>query len=65
MKRILLALAGVAALLVGLGFIMPAIALFHRNGSVSMGVMGPLALGTMLAGAGAVLFVQLFRHRAS
>lgn len=65
MKRILLVLAGVAALLVGLGFIMPAIALLQRNGSLSIGIVGPLALGTLLAVAGIVVFVRLLRHRAS
>ena len=65
MKRILLVLACVASLLVGLGFIMPAVALFQRSGSLSVGIIGPLALGTVLAVAGTVVFVRLFRHRAS
>lgn len=48
MKRILYLVAGAAGFLVGLGFIMPAIALWRRGSPDTPMVVGPLLLGLFL-----------------
>lgn len=65
MKRILLALAGVVALLVGLGFIMPAVALFRSQGALSAGNSTLLLLGCLMALGGIVLVGTGIRRRIS
>jgi hypothetical protein len=57
MKRILLLVAGVAGLLIGLGFIMPAVALWRHEGSMPGSSVALLALGIGLSmtGVGAAL----------
>ena len=57
MKRTLLLVAGVAGLLIGLGFIMPAVALWRHEGSMPGSSITLLALGIGLsiAGIGAAL----------
>ena len=61
MKRILLALASVVVLPVG--FIMPAAALFRRNGTQSEGIVGSHTHGAFLVVAGFVAFPCLIRHQ--
>jgi hypothetical protein len=48
MKRILLLVAGVAGGLVGLGFIMPAVAWWRQSGFDGLRVALPLLLGVVL-----------------
>ncbi len=48
MKRILLLVAGVAGALVGLGFIMPAVAWWRQSGFDGLRVALPLLLGAVL-----------------
>ena len=48
MKRILLIVAGIVGVLVGLGFIMPAVAWWRQSGPDGLRVMLPLLLGTAL-----------------
>jgi len=64
MKRILLATLGLVGLLVGLGFIMPAVAWWRAHGPALMPVALPLLAGTGLAAAGAfTLFRSLVPTR--
>ena len=57
MKRILFLVAGVAGLLIGLGFIMPAVAQWWHEGAMPSSSVALLALGIGLsmAGVGAAL----------
>jgi hypothetical protein len=48
MKRILLLIAGVVGVLVGLGLIMPAVALWRDQGPGSRDIMPPLLIGVAL-----------------
>ncbi len=58
MKRILLTLAGVVGLLIGLGFIMPAFALWRHGSPGTFDIVVPSALGCVLMLGGAVpLFI--------
>lgn len=54
MKRVLLSLAGVAGLLIGTGFIFPAVALWRSGSPDTAMIFGPLVLGILLV-AGALL----------
>lgn len=51
MKRTLLLVAGVAGLLIGLGFILPAVDLWRRGTPNTAMVYGPLLLGLLLIAA--------------
>ena len=51
MKRILLLIAGPAGFLVGLGFILPAVALWRSGSPDTVMIAGPLLLGGVLIGA--------------
>ncbi len=64
MKRTLLALLGTVGLLVGLGFILPAVAWWQAHGLALPQVVLPLILGTVLCGAaGATLMRSIFPAR--
>ncbi|MBN8246392.1 MAG: hypothetical protein J0L84_02995 [Verrucomicrobia bacterium] len=54
MKKTLLILAGVAGVLIGLGLILPAVALWRSGSSDTAWIAGPLLVGTLLA-AGSLL----------
>ena len=54
MKRILLFSAGVVGVLIGLGLIMPAVALWRSDSQQTSGIVLPLLLGVGLV-AGALL----------
>lgn len=58
MKRILLALVGLLALLVGLGFIMPAVAWWQARGIALGAVLLPLGLGGVLLAGSVFAFVK-------
>jgi hypothetical protein len=65
MKRILLLVAGVAGGLVGLGFIMPAVAWWRQSGFDGLRVALPLLLGVVLVlGATAALAKGADRSQA-
>jgi 4-hydroxybenzoate polyprenyltransferase len=65
MKRILLMGAGVVGVLVGLGFIMPAVALWRQGGTDTLRVILPLFLGVaLMAGALLALLKGASRTRA-
>lgn len=65
MKRMLLLLAGLAGFFIGLGLIMPAVALWRRGTQDTAMVYGPLLLGILLM-AGALVAARkgLARRRA-
>ncbi len=54
MKRILIIVAGIVGVLIGLGFIMPAVAWWRQSGPDASHVMLPLLLGGVLMLGGAV-----------
>ena len=65
MKRILLIGAGVVGVLVGLGFIMPAVAWWRQGGMDALRVILPLFLGVaLMAGALLALIKGAGRTRA-
>ena len=65
MKRLLLLLAAVLAGLIGLGFIMPALAKWRADGISAGWVLGPLVLGGLLLLGGLFIAVTaLVRRRA-
>ena len=65
MKRILLMGAGVVGVLVGLGFIMPAVAWWRQGGTDTLRVILPLLLGVaLMAGASLALIKGASRTRA-
>ena len=61
MKRILFTLAGVVAVLVGLGFVMPAVALWRQEGALAGVNVALLLLGVVLALGGGALAATAFR----
>lgn len=65
MKRILFALAGIVAVLVGLGLIMPAVALFRSQGALSAGNSALLLLGCLMALGGVALVGNGIRRHVS
>ena len=54
MKRILLIVAGIVGLLIGLGLIMPAVALWRQGSPETFDIVVPSALGCVLMLGGAV-----------
>ncbi len=58
MKRIIMIVAGVVGVLVGMAFVMPAVALYRHEGTIAGGDVALLLLGTALAlgGAGTAVF---------
>ena len=65
MKRILLVITGIVGALVGLGFIMPAVAWWHRHGPDLGAVLLPLILGGgLVAGASFVFAKGVRRYQA-
>ena len=65
MKRILLSLAGLVAVLVGLGFVMPAVALWRQFGTMPGSSVSLLLLGLLLTLGGFALAVTAFRRSQS
>ena len=65
MKRIVMISAGVVGILVGMAFVMPAVALYRHEGTISGGDVALLLLGTALTlgGGGAAVF-SLKKRRA-
>ncbi|MFO1461359.1 MAG: hypothetical protein U1G08_18400 [Verrucomicrobiota bacterium] len=61
MKRVLLSLAGVAGVLLGTGFIFPAVALWRSGSPDTAMIFGPLVLGIVLI-AGAVMSFRAARR---
>lgn len=65
MKRSLILIAGVIGILVGFGFIMPAIALWRSGSPDTAMIFGPLLLGAVLLGAAALAVCKaMVRDRA-
>jgi hypothetical protein len=62
MKRILFTLAGVVAGLVGLGFVMPAVALWRQEGALAGANVALLLFGVVLALGGGTLVATAFRN---
>lgn len=65
MKRILSSVAGVAGMLVGLGLILPAVALWRQNSPATGGIVGPLILGGALMLGGGVALARGGRRAQS
>ena len=65
MKRILLLVAGIVGVLVGLGLIMPAVALWRQDSSQTSNIVLPLLLGGgLVAGAWVALVRGAAKSRA-
>lgn len=65
MKRVILSLAGVAGLLIGTGFIFPAVALWRSGSPDTAMIFGPLLLGILLVAGAAVAFRAARRCRCA
>jgi hypothetical protein len=63
MKKPLMIITAIVAVLVGTGFIFPAVALMKNSGSLPTSEVGLLFLGTALTLAGCYIFAKALRLR--
>ena len=65
MKRVFSIGAGIVGVLVGMGFVMPAVALYHREGVLAGADIALLLLGSALTLGGLAMAVSRIRRRTT